>query len=107
MKKFKLPLLAIAIIMAIGSAIAATLPAKQPVEETYFKLVENGNPLDRMDWEPASAGSCPTEHTDIVCRILAVDDGGVPSETSFNAILSATADFSQAYTDKVTYEPEP
>lgn len=96
-----------ALLIAMGAAFAFSIPAKKQVEETYFKLVENGNPLDRNDWEPAEAGSCPTQHSEMVCRIQAVDDGGIPSEASFNAILSASNDFGQAYPAKVSYVPEP
>lgn len=107
MKKILFPLLGLTIIAVIGSAIAATVPAKKPVVESYFQLVANGDPMERTDWEPAEAGSCPTTHSNTVCRILAADDSGYPSEASFADILSNSADFSQAYPAKVTYVPEP
>jgi hypothetical protein len=103
MKKIKMLMFASALLIALGAAFAFNMPAKKQVEESYFKLKDGGEPLERTDWVPADAGSCPTEHSNVVCRILAVDDDGMPSEDSFNAILSNSADFGQAYTDKVTY----
>jgi hypothetical protein len=110
MKKFKLPLAIIAVIIAITGAFAfksQQVPAKKHMAETYFKLVENGDPLVRTDWVLADAGSCPTTHSDVVCRIITEPDGDNPDAGDFADILSITSDFSQAYPAKVSYEYEP
>ena len=109
MKKFKFPLLLMAIAVAIAGVFAFTFPAKpakKQVVETYFKLVTDGDPLVRTDWEPATGDICPSAHTNMVCRILAVDDSGVPDQTSFDDILYNSEDFGKAY-GKVSYVPVP
>lgn len=107
MKKLKFLMLTSAFFVAVAVAFAFNMPAKKQVDEMYFQLVANGDPLERTDWVLAEESSCPTTHTDIVCRIKAVPDGDNPDATDFADILSNSSNFGTAYPAKVSYVPEP
>ena len=100
-------MLASAFLIALATAFAFSMPAKKHVDETYFQLVENGNPMERTDWILADESNCPTLHTDVVCRIKAEPDGDNPDAGDFSSILSSSVNFSIAYPAKVSYVPEP
>jgi len=103
MKRFKLPLFIAAMLVGCLGIFALANDGPKQLDEQWFELGEQGNPMDRNDYVPVGGNpGCPTTHTSNVCAILAVNDGGIPSETSFNAIKSASSDFGTAYI-KVQY----
>ncbi|RYE09037.1 MAG: hypothetical protein EOP51_33415 [Sphingobacteriales bacterium] len=104
MNKLKLPLFIAAMLVASFGIFAFNTQSPKPVVEQWYELKDMGNPLDRNDYEPAGGNpGCPTVHTSDVCGILAEDDGGIPTATSFNAIKSASSNFTTAYPAKVQY----
>lgn len=107
MKKIKFLMLSSVLFIAVAAAFAFSMPEKKHADEVYFQLVANGDPMERTDWILAEASSCPTTHTDVVCRIKAVADGDNPDATDFADILSNSSNFAAAYPAKVSYVPEP
>ena len=107
MKRFKLPLVIVAI-LSVSLGLFAFAPVKKEAKLfQWYKLKDGGTPTNRADWEPAgSAPACPTEHTEEVCRIYAEDDNDMPSEDSFGDVLTESDDFNQEAIGYVEYKEE-
>lgn len=108
MKTLKFPLIIAALLISSFGIFSFTNKASQQMSEQWYELKPMGNPLERSDYEPAGGNpGCPTTHTAEVCGIYAVDDDGIPSAESFDAILDASDNFTVAYTAKVQYRTIP
>jgi hypothetical protein len=113
MKKTKSPIAFIALFLAFAGVFAFAPSPKKAIDSkkptsSYFELVSGGNKLTRTDWVISQQDEdCPTEHTDMPCRILADVSGSNPTVASFNDILTNSSNFTVAYPAKVTYVPEP